>query len=132
MTVVLHIDDDADHRLILAMLAEAWRPGVELVQASSTAEGEQYLQAALNRGEKLLVLCDQMMPRERGAPFLLRNLARCQAAGVPVWLLTSFADDPEVQAAVRAGVNGAVDKPLDLERFEESLQNIVGPWLLKH
>ncbi len=131
MSTVLHIDDDADHRLIVSMLAGTWDDRVHLVQARSAAEGELRLVDFLARGERLLILCDHMMPGERGAPFLVRNLERCKAANVPLWLLTSFPDDPEVQAAVAAGIEGAIDKPLDLDRFEEALSNIVGPWLLR-
>ncbi len=131
MNVVLHIDDDPDHRLIVAMLADAWKPRARLIQARSAAEGEERLAEELARGERVLILCDQMMPGERGSRFLLRNLARCRAAGVPLWLLTSFADDPEVRAAVDAGIDGAIDKPLDLGHFEEALSQVVGPWLLR-
>lgn len=131
MNTVLHIDDDPDHRLIVSMLADSWGSRVALVQAKSAAEGELRLADFLQRGERILILCDHMMPGERGAPFLVRNLARCRAARVPLWLLTSFPDDPEVQAAVEAGVDGAIDKPLDLDAFEEALSKIVGPWLIR-
>ncbi len=131
MSVVLHIDDDPDHRLIVSMLAGAWGERVQLLQAGSAKEGEAMLDDLLEAGARVLVLCDHMMPGERGAPFLRRIAPRCQAAKIPLWLLTSFLEDREVQDAVRSGIDGAIDKPLDLGDFEEALARIVGPWVLR-
>ncbi len=124
---ILHIDDDADHRLIVSLIIADHNPGgVELVQVPSAADADAVV--GLLDADASFVLSDHMMPGERGASFLARHAAELAKKRIPCYLLTSYPDDPEVKEALSSGITGVLEKPVSYEAFERRLLDILQPW----
>jgi CheY-like chemotaxis protein len=121
LATVLHVDDNAEQRRVVAMVVDGFRDAA-LVQAKDALEAEPKLTQILGT-EPVLMCCDHIMPGERGAVFLQRRLATIRAAGACMG--TSFASRDEVTQIPGAGINGVLDLPLDLDEFEALLDGVM-------
>jgi DNA-binding NarL/FixJ family response regulator len=91
-------------------------PGVEVVGAA--ADGEQAV-ALVSRHRPQVVLMDLRMPRVDGAEATRRILAAHPATAVVV--LTTYADDDSILAALRAGALGYLTKDAGREQIARAL-----------
>jgi DNA-binding NarL/FixJ family response regulator len=91
-------------------------PGVEVV--GTAADGEQAL-ALVNRHRPHVVLMDLRMPRLDGVEATRRILAAHPATAVVV--LTTYADDDSILAALRAGALGYLTKDAGREHIARAL-----------
>ncbi|MEU4745896.1 response regulator transcription factor [Actinosynnema sp. NPDC023658] len=112
---VLIVDDQALFREALATLLEV-QPGIEVV--GEAGDGEQ----AVRRCAELrpdVVLMDLRMPVLDGIAATAR--LRVEEPGVRVLALTTFDDDADVFAALRAGAVGYLLKDVSSARLVEAL-----------
>jgi DNA-binding NarL/FixJ family response regulator len=91
-------------------------PGVEVVGAA--ADGEQAI-ALVNRHRPEVVLMDLRMPRVDGVEATRRILQSHPATAVVV--LTTYADDDSILAALRAGALGYLTKDAGREQIARAL-----------
>ncbi|HUN33197.1 MAG TPA: response regulator transcription factor [Trebonia sp.] len=91
-------------------------PGVEVVGAA--ADGEQAV-ALVSRHRPHVVLMDLRMPRVDGVEATRRILAAHPATAVVV--LTTYADDDSILAALRAGALGYLTKDAGREQIARAL-----------
>ncbi|MBV9792930.1 MAG: response regulator transcription factor [Actinobacteria bacterium] len=92
-------------------------PGVEVVGAA--ADGEQAV-ALVSRYRPQVVLMDLRMPRIDGVEATRRILAA--HPGTAVVVLTTYADDESILAALRAGALGYLTKDAGREQIGRALQ----------
>ncbi len=117
MTVrVLVADDQALFREALTTLLEV-QPGIDVV--GSAADGAQAVRASATHRPDV-VLMDLRMPVLDGIAATAR--LRSEQPGVRVIALTTFDDDEDVFAALRAGAVGYLLKDVTAARLVEALQ----------
>jgi len=105
---ILLVDDQAQNRDMLGRRLE--RRGYEVILRESAVGIEDMIEA-----EKIeLVLLDWMMPERSGHDALLGIRARYDAEHVPVIVVTALDDGDVVSAALEAGSNDYITKPIDL------------------
>jgi len=106
---VLLVEDDADTREMVATTLASF--GADVVAAASPAEAMREFE---HRPPRVLV-CDIAMPGEDGYTFMRRVRGRPAAAGgtVPAIALTAFADPRSRSAALQAGYQIHLTKPVD-------------------
>jgi diguanylate cyclase (GGDEF)-like protein len=105
---ILLVDDQAQNRDMLGRRLE--RRGYEVILRESAVGIEETIEA-----EKIeLVLLDWMMPERSGHDALLGIRARYDAEHVPVIVVTALDDGDVVSAALEAGSNDYITKPIDL------------------
>lgn len=75
-------------------------------------------------GQYDLILMDVQMPVMNGheAARAIRALARCDAMRIPIIAMTANAFAEDEKAALDAGMNAHVAKPLDIERLKEVIR----------
>lgn len=112
---VLIADDQALFREALATLLEV-QPGIEVVGEAGDGEEAVRLGAELRPD---VVLMDLRMPRLDGIAATAR--LREEQPGVRVLALTTFDDDEDVFAAIRAGAVGYLLKDVSGARLVEAL-----------
>jgi CheY-like chemotaxis protein len=78
----------------------------------------------------LLVLLDLKLPKVHGLEVLKVIRQRSDFAAVPVVVLTSSAEDNDIQTAYRLGANSYIIKPIDFEKFIEVAKSIQLYWVL--
>lgn len=77
-----------------------------------------------------LILLDLKMPGMSGMEVLKRIKGDQQTQHIPVVVLTSSKENPDVAECYRLGVNSYIVKPVEFENFSKSVTQIGFYWLL--
>lgn len=77
-----------------------------------------------------VILLDLRLPKMGGMEVLQRIKADERTKTIPVVILTSSKEDRDVVESYRLGVNSFVSKPVEFERFVETISQMGFYWLL--
>lgn len=77
-----------------------------------------------------VVLLDIQMPKVNGIEVLQHLKADDRTKSIPVVMLTSSKEDPDIQRCYKLGANSYIVKPVNFERFAEAIKNLGFYWLL--
>ncbi|MEX1257013.1 MAG: response regulator [Gemmatimonadota bacterium] len=126
-------DDPGDAELILLFLAEE---GVTKVR--HVHDGEEALEFLRGPGAHAgrvaaslprVIFLDLKLPKVSGLEVLLALREDPRTARIPVVMLTSSGLEQDVGTAYRLGANSFVQKPVDFERFRETIRLMARYWL---
>jgi CheY-like chemotaxis protein len=76
----------------------------------------------------LLILLDLKLPRVSGLEVLAQWKAQSVSRAIPVVVLTSSAEDKDIQAAYELGANSYIVKPVDFAKFLDVAAQIELYW----
>jgi len=77
-----------------------------------------------------VVLLDLKLPKLDGLEVLRAIKADEQACHIPVVIITSSHEDPDIQSAYELGANSYVVKPVNFDTFVEAVSHLGMYWLL--
>ncbi len=77
-----------------------------------------------------LILLDIQMPKINGIEVLEKIKSDPHTKAIPVVMLTSSKEDPDIKKCYALGANSYVVKPLNFEGFAEAIKNLGFYWLL--
>jgi two-component system response regulator len=77
-----------------------------------------------------LILLDIKMPKLNGIEVLKRLKEDQRTRIIPVIILTSSQEDPDIKKCYELGANSYIVKPVNFERFAEGIKNLGFYWLL--
>jgi two-component system response regulator len=77
-----------------------------------------------------LVLLDIKLPRVNGIEVLRKVKADPDLRMVPIVMLTSSKEGPDIQECYRLGANSYIVKPVDFDKFTEAVVQLGFYWLL--
>ncbi len=77
-----------------------------------------------------LVLLDLKLPKVDGLEVLRAIKSDPRTKAIPVVILTSSREDRDVVDGYRLGVNSYIQKPVDFEKFRETVRHLRFYWLL--
>jgi len=77
-----------------------------------------------------LILLDIQMPKVNGIEVLQKIKSDPATKAIPVVMLTSSKEDPDIQQCYALGANSYIIKPVNFERFTEAIRNLGFYWLL--
>lgn len=77
-----------------------------------------------------VVLLDLKLPRVNGLEVLRSMKSDPNLHTVPVVMVTSSAEDPDIRAAYDLGANGYVIKPVQFDSFIEAMSKVGIYWLM--
>jgi CheY-like chemotaxis protein len=133
-TILLAEDSPKDVELTLEALSEnnlanlvvVVKDGVEAMEFLR-CEGKYKLR---NQGNPAVVLLDIKMPRMDGIEVLtaIRNDDKLKT--IPVVMLTSSREEPDLKRSYELGVNAYVVKPVDFKKFIDAVKQIGVFWAL--
>ncbi|HXW00074.1 MAG TPA: response regulator [Anaerolineae bacterium] len=89
----------------------------------------KYAQRSMINPPKV-VLLDLKLPKLNGLEVLQAIKTDPQTRTIPVVMITSSAEDPDIKAAYDLGANSYVIKPVDFDTFVEAMSHIGFYWLL--
>jgi CheY-like chemotaxis protein len=132
--ILLAEDNDRDIELTLAALEE-FNLANEVVVARDGAEALDYLH---NRGQfaghanglPVVVLLDLKMPKVDGLEVLRQMKADTRLQHVPVVMITSSREEQDLVNSYRLGVNAYVVKPMDFQKFVDSIKQVGFFWAI--
>jgi len=114
---ILVTDDDPGTREVIADMLE--QMGADVRLARSAAEATR----TIKEFHPELLICDVAMPGENGYAFIraLRALGAGHSWNIPALALTALARDEDREAALAAGYQIHLAKPVDIDRLTESV-----------
>lgn len=126
--IVLAEDNPNDVELTLAALAEN-KLANEVIVLRDGAEVVEYLSrkgqfAARPGGNPAVVLLDLKMPKLSGLEVLRWMRGQAGFRSVPVVILTSSREEPDISESYNLGVNAYVVKPVAFEEFMKAVKNL--------
>lgn len=77
-----------------------------------------------------VILLDIQMPKVNGIEVLQKIRSDERTKTVPVVMLTSSRQDPDIKRCYALGANSYIVKPVNFEGFAESIKNLGFYWLL--
>lgn len=77
-----------------------------------------------------LVLLDLKLPKVDGLDVLERIKSEPRTQAIPVVVLTSSAQEPDIQRAYRLGANSYIVKPVEFTQFCDAMRQLGLYWLL--
>ena len=103
-------------------------------------DGEQALEFIFSTGEfsgsqdaiksMKLILLDIKMPKLNGIEVLKKLRDEESTKLIPVVILTSSREDPDIKTCYELGANSYIVKPVNFERFAEAIKGLGFYWLL--
>jgi len=111
----------------LANKVQLLRDGAEALDflLGTNASGER----KINHRPKV-VLLDLKLPKVDGLEVLRRLKADAHTKLIPVVVMTSSQEDQDIVESYRLGVNSYIVKPVDFDKFAQSVANMGLYWLL--
>ena len=130
--ILLADDNDDDLELEQRALAQ-YRLANDVVVVRDGVEALDFLYRRgefqdRNPVEPLVVLLDINMPRVNGIEVLQRMKADPRLRMVPVVMLTSSRQGPDVEQCYKLGANAYVVKPVDFGQFADAVKTIGKFW----
>jgi two-component system, response regulator len=77
-----------------------------------------------------VILLDLKLPKINGLEVLKEIKSHEETRSIPVVMVTSSREDPDIKAAYELGANSYVVKPVDFESFQEAMVRVGLYWLL--
>ena len=90
---------------------------------------DRYAQRKLDNGPKLILL-DLKLPLVDGIEVLRRIKADPRTQALPVVVMTSSREGPDISQCYQLGVNSYIVKPVDFDQFTEAVRQLGCYWLL--
>ena len=110
---VLYVEDTIDNRILVRRILQA--EGYTVLEAGTTQEG---LELAYNEHPDL-ILVDINLPEVDGLTFTTRLKSDPKLADVPIVALTANVLRGDRERSLRAGCNGYIQKPIDVDTFPD-------------
>jgi CheY-like chemotaxis protein len=133
MTILLAEDNPADEALTVRALKknavcdriDVARDGAEVLDCLALGSSP----GAANRPVPDLILLDLNMPKIGGLELLSRIRKEERTRFIPIVVLSSSSQDSDMRESYRLGANSYIRKPVDFERFVETIGQLGKYWL---
>jgi len=79
-----------------------------------------------------VILLDLKMPKLNGLQVLERIKSDPQTQTIPVVILTSSAEDPDINTAYKLGANSYIVKPVEFDNFSQTVIDLGMYWLVSN
>ncbi len=120
MTTVLIVEDEAFTIEILSAILK--RRGHDVLVANNGAEGV----ANARKNKPDLVIMDMSMPGMNGWEAIRQLKGAADTKAIPIIALTSMTTAEDRDEAYSAGCDAYEAKPIDVQRLEERIKELIG------
>jgi CheY-like chemotaxis protein len=133
---ILFAEDSTDDALLTmrALTKNGFNNKIHHVRDGAGALDFMYCQAeyALRRSKEnpKLILLDLKMPKVSGMQVLEKIKADVNFKSIPVVMLTSSKEDPDIEKCYALGANSYIVKPVDSDSFFRAIKELGLYWLV--
>lgn len=134
---ILLVEDNANDAELTIRELKRHNMANNLVHVRDGEEALEFLYGTgryASRKENLMmpkmVLLDLQMPKLNGLDVLKEIKGHPHTRNIPVIILTSSKENPDVQKCYDLGANSYIVKPVNFEGFAEAIRNLGFYWLL--
>ena len=134
VSIILHVDDDPNDRLLVKNAIQMTKTGVQVVFASDGTEAIDYLSGTgvYNDRERYplpsLVLLDLKMPRQNGFEVLSWVRSQPTLKRLPIVIFTSSKHGEDMGRAYDSGANSYLVKPVTFNELVELARGLLNYW----
>lgn len=133
---IILVEDNPDDAVLAIRTLKKQNLANNLVHLQDGAEALDFLFATgnyvgrdINNSPKVILL-DLKMPKVNGIEVLQRLKSDERTRHIPVVMLTSSAEDPDIKTCYRLGVNSYIVKPLGFDSFTHKISELGLYWLV--
>lgn len=83
-----------------------------------------------NNPNPKVILLDLKLPKLNGLEVLKKLKSDAKTKKVPVIMLTSSKEEPDIEQAYNLGANSYIVKPVEFDKFVDALKNVGFYWLI--
>jgi len=133
--IILVEDNISDADLIKRALAKS-NVANKIIHLKDGKEALDYLfsegqwKGVITSNTNKLILLDLKMPKISGLEVLKKIKSNEETKNIPVVVLTSSNEDPDIKECYKLGVNSYVIKPLGFDEFSKTVGQLGLYWLL--
>ena len=133
---ILLVEDNADDAEMTIRELKKQRIGNHIVHLTDGAEAIDFVFATGNyenrnvNNKPKLILLDLKMPKVSGIEVLKTLKSDERSRSIPVVVLTSSAEDPDIHTCYELGVNSYIVKPVAFESFSLAIAKLGMYWIL--
>ena len=132
---ILLIEDNPDDAVLAVRALQKQNLANKLVHLKDGAEALDFLfheghaDNVAKNGPRVILL-DLKMPKVNGMEFLERLKSDDRTKAIPVVVLTSSAEDPDIERCYKLGANSYIVKPVEFENFAKTVADLGMYWIL--
>ncbi len=132
---ILVVEDNPDHRELTVLALREYCDPARIATASDGVEALDYLfgrgphDGRDTRKQPRLVILDMKLTRLHGLDVLKAMRAHPATQSVPVVMLSSSTEKPELDSCYEAGANSVVRKSLDYEELRRKMRQVHDFWV---
>ena len=133
---ILIVEDNAQHLELTLRALRRNNLANNIAVAKDGAEALDYIFCRGQHAERCaadmprLILLDLKLPKIDGMDVLRQIKADEQARRIPVVILTTSREDRDVEESYQLGVNSYIVKPVDFNKFMQSVGQLGFYWML--
>jgi len=128
---ILLIEDNPNDAELTLRALQQHRLANKVLVARDGAEAIEFLFGDGHKaGVPKVILLDLKLPKVDGLEVLRRLKAEERTRAVPVVVLTSSREEPDIATSYRLGANSYIVKPVDFEAFVRAVADVGLYWLL--
>jgi two-component system, cell cycle response regulator DivK len=114
---IFHIEDNFENRLLVRRLLEA--SGFKVIEAENAIKAKETLKSV----QPDLILMDINMPDIDGYTLTSEIKALPAMTEVPIIAITANVMKGDRERTLRAGCDGYIEKPIDVDKFIDQVEN---------
>ncbi len=132
---ILVVEDNPDHRELTVLALREYCDPARIATASDGVEALDFLfgqgvhDGRDTRKQPRLVILDMKLTRVHGLDVLKAMRANPLTQSVPVVMLSSSTEKPELDSCYEAGANSVVRKSLDYEELRRKMRQVYDFWV---
>ena len=134
---ILLVEDNLDDAELAIMALKKYNLANKLVHVKNGEEALEFIFATgkyagtrLVQHAPKVILLDIQMPKVNGIEVLQKIKGDARTRSIPVVILTSSRESPDIQKCYDLGANSYIVKPVNFESFADAIKNLGFYWLL--
>ena len=132
---ILLVEDNPDDAALTVRALKKQNLANKLVHLKDGAEALDFLYNngradVIAKNGPRVILLDLKMPKVNGMQVLEKLKSDERTRAIPVVVLTSSAEDPDIERCYKLGANSYIVKPVEFENFAKTVADLGMYWIL--